>query len=67
MAGTDASTNLRRKLTVVGEHDGAALLPMTVDAAAGLRPAVVPLADRAAELTLAQLEQLQAAPFRRAA
>lgn len=67
MAGTDASTNLRRKLTVVGDHDGAALLPMTVDAAAGHRLAVLPLAVRAPELTLAQIEHLQAAPFRRAA
>lgn len=67
MAGTDASTNLRRKLTVVGEHDGAALLPMTVDTAAGHRLAVVPLALEAPEFTLAQLERLQAAPFRRAA
>lgn len=67
MAATDASTTLRSKLTVVGEDDGVALLPMVVDAATGPLPEVARPAADVADVTLAELERLQAAPFRRAA
>ena len=67
MTNTDAPTDLRRRLTVVGDDDGSTLLPMAVDPATGPRPTTARRAPAAPDLTLAQLERLQAAPFRRAA